>query len=308
MRDIGREAAWRPMAGMAVLLAATQIALADDLGSPAPTSREPRFASAQWSVSVTPYGWFPFLNGDVTVRGRTVSLDVNPIQVLEHLERAPWMSYVEARRGPLAFYNDIFYANLTASASRSRFLRAPTLDATLGVDFEEAVIEFGGAYEIAKWTSGAPGGLKDAYVPVRYTALDILAGARYWRQDMAINLALTGTLDTTGLVISSNRAIARAGAVDWVDPLVGFRVRHQLAPGQELTFRADVGGFDVGSRISWNLLAAYSWILCVNNGVTYSGMLGYRALSVDYAKGSGIDRYEYDVLQHGPVMGMTAKF
>ena len=45
---------------------------------------------------MTPYGWLPFLNGDQTIRGRTVDIDVNPIEVLEHLDAAPWMSYVEA--------------------------------------------------------------------------------------------------------------------------------------------------------------------------------------------------------------------
>jgi hypothetical protein len=48
-------------------------------------------------------------------------------------------------------------------------------------------------------------------------------------------------------VVSRNRAIARSGDVDWVDPLVGFRVRPQLAPGQALVFRLDVGGFDAGN-------------------------------------------------------------
>jgi hypothetical protein len=37
-------------------------------------------------------------------------------------------------------------------------------------------------------------------------------------------------------------------------------------------------------------------------------MLGYRALSVDYQKGSGVNRYEYDMLQHGPIVGLTVKF
>ena len=73
-------------------------------------------------------------------------------------------------------------------------------------------------------------------------------------------------------------------------------------------FRADVGGFDVGSRFSWNAIAAYNFTLCVNNGLTYTGMLGYRALSVDYEQGSGHTRYEYDVVQHGPVMGVSVKF
>ena len=54
-------------------------------------------------------------------------------------------------------------------------------------------------------------------------------------------------------------------------------------------FRADVGGFDAGSQFSWNVLGAYSFTFAVRNGVTLSGLLGYRALSVDYEKGSGVN-------------------
>ena len=78
--------------------------------------------------------------------------------------------------------------------------------------------------------------------------------------------------------------------------------------GQELLLRADVGGFDVGSQFSWNVLAAYSFDFAVRNGVTYSGVLGYRALSVDYEKGSGASKYEYDVVQHGPLVGLAIRF
>ena len=109
-------------------------------------------------------------------------------------------------------------------------------------------------------------------------------------------------------MLSKDRAIAREGSVDWVDPLVGMRVRHQLAPGQELVLRGDVGGFDVGSQFSWNVLAAYSFQIGVHYGVTYSGLLGYRALSVDYEKGSGANKYLYDVIQHGPLLGLTVSF
>jgi hypothetical protein len=75
-----------------------------------------------------------------------------------------------------------------------------------------------------------------------------------------------------------------------------------------LILRADVGGFGVGSQFSWNALAAYSWEIAVRDGVTYSGLLGYRALDVDYEQGSGRNKYEYDVLQHGPVDGAHHRF
>ena len=260
---------------------------------------KPVAPASHWRLSFTPYGWLPFLKGDQTVKGRTVELEVDPIQVIEHLERIPFMGYAEARNGALIFYTDIFYANLGLSASgvRSRNVRPEiggTLGAALGLDFEETVIEAGGAYEITKWGSS--------------TAIDVLAGARYWHQDMSINLALTGGLVIGGLDLSKGIAIARGGSVDWVDPLVGARIRHQLAPGQQLMLRADVGGFGVGSQFSWNALAAYSWEIAVRDGVTYSGLLGYRALDVDYEQGSGSNKYEYDVLQHGPVTGLTIGF
>jgi|RhiMethySRZTD1v2_1073278.scaffolds.fasta_scaffold181686_2 hypothetical protein len=95
--------------------------------------------------------------------------------------------------------------------------------------------------------------------------------------------------------IGSTRWSASAFATDW-------------PPGQELVLRADVGGFDAGSQFSWNVLGAYSFNFAVRNGVTYAGLLGYRALSVDFEKGSGPTRYEYDVVRHGPVVGLTIGF
>jgi hypothetical protein len=201
---------------------------------------------------------------------------------------------------PLLLYGDIFYANLGLSADgvRSRSVTPGingTLSAALGVDFEEAVFEVGGAYEIMRCDS--------------HTAIDVLAGARYWHQDMSVNLALTGTLtDLGGLDLSRGIAIARGGNVDWVDPVVGGRIRYNLAPGQDLMLRADVGGFGAGSQFSWNALAAYSFVFAKRDGVTYSGILGYRALDVDYEQGSGRTKYVYDVLQHGPISGLTVSF
>jgi hypothetical protein len=72
--------------------------------------------------------------------------------------------------------------------------------------------------------------------------------------------------------------------------------------------RGDVGGFGVGSQFSWNALAAYSFIFAKQDGVTYSGLLGYRALSADYEQGSGRTQYVYDQVMHGPITGLTIGF
>jgi hypothetical protein len=39
----------------------------------------------------------------------------------------------------------------------------------------------------------------------------------------------------------------------------------------------------------------------------WSAMIGYRALYVDFEKG-GNTPYEYDMLTHGPIMGVIARF
>jgi hypothetical protein len=291
----------------AAAIGGAQTSLGADFGGP-PLAAPLTPPASQWSISVTPYAWAPFLQGDVTVKGRTVDIDINPIELLGDLVAVPFMAYSEARKGPLVLYNDIFYAKVGADGSVSRSVRGLTVGASADVDVTLAIIEAGGAFEVARWSSGGGGGLKDAPGFERYTALDVLAGARYWHQEADLRFGLTGTLDVSGLVVTRSRAIARSGDVDWVDPLVGFRVRQGVAPGQELLLRADVGGFDVGSKFSWNVLGAYSFNLAVRNGVTYSGMLGYRALSVDYEKGSGATKYEYDVVQHGPVLGLTIGF
>jgi hypothetical protein len=292
------------LAALSGLLSAAGNAAGADLGpGPAVQEREVQPAPRPWIFSLTPYAWLSGLNGHTTVKGRTTDIDAGPIEVLEHLTGVPGMGYGEARLGRLALYGDIVYAPLGVGAGTTRTFGGATLDASLGVDVQQTIAEAGAIYEVAGWRSGSPFGYGGGF-----TAVDVLAGARYWRQDVEVRLALSAALDTGGLILSGSRAIARAGDVEWVDPLVGLRLRHQLAPGHELVLRGDVGGFDAGSTFSWNVLGAYSWQFATHAGVTYSGVIGYRALAVDFEKGSGRTRYEYDAVQHGPLIGLTASF
>ena len=290
----------------------TLVAIGATLGAAATvaSAEETEPPADKWTVSFMPYGWLAFLNGDITVKGRTAAVDVSAKQVIEHLEGMPWFSYAEARKGRLALYNDLFYSKLGISegVSLRRVERqvGGTLDAAASLDFEQTIVEVGGAYEIARWSSA--GSANGSSASGSYTAIDVLAGARYWHQKMGINLDVSGGVTIRDLILSGNLAIARSGSVDWVDPVVGARLRHRFAPGHELAVRGDVGGFGAGSQFSWNALAAYSWDFAVRNGVTYSGVLGYRALYVDYEQGSGRNKYAYDVLTHGPILGLNIGF
>ena len=246
------------------------------------------------------------------MKGRTFDINVGPKQIIDHLDTSglpAWMSYVEARRGSLSLFNDIVYVKLKGSADFARVVSRGPVSATFGadikVDFEQAVVELGGAWEVAKWWSGGQSGSGSP------AALDLLAGARYWRQDGAVSADLTTTLavgGAPGISISGSRAIARSGTVEWVDPFIGARLRQQLAPGQEVIVRGDIGGFGAGSQFSWQMLGTLNSLLTITHDVTVESYVGYRALSVDYSQGSGATRYEYNAIQQGPVMGLTMRF
>ncbi len=213
------------------------------------------------------------------------------------------MSYAEARHGRMFLFNDIVYAKLAGSsdfaASRNRRLTSLSLGAEIEADVEQLTVELGAGYALGQWgTAGTTG----------FTALDVFAGARYWRQEVDLSVDVSADLNILGLAISGNRAFARSGAVDWVDPFIGARLSHQLAPGEEIVLRGDIGGFGAGSDFTWQAIATYNRHLCDFAGMPIDAYLGYRAISVDYQQGSGLKEYEYDVIQHGPVVGLTSHF
>ena len=74
--------------------------------------------------------------------------------------------------------------------------------------------------------------------------------------------------------------------------------------------RGDIGGFGTRQPV---LVARPRHLQQILFGLArrrriYEGYLGYKALSVDYDQGVGVDRYEFDVLQQGPVVGITGRF
>lgn len=278
---------------------------ADAGGTEASSLSEIAPAQSPWTFNMTTYGWLSWVTGDVTVKGRPFGVEVDPrdlIDALDWSELPIWMSYAEARNGRLSLFNDIVYAKLAGSGdfAVSRPGGVATLVGDIEADYMQLTVEAGAGYEI--WSQGDP-------ASAGRVAIDALAGARYWRQEASLSADLTlNPIPGPGLIISGNRVIARSGIVDWVDPFIGARLRHTLAPGQELMLRGDIGGFGVGSDFSWQVIATSNWRLCITDTYSIDAYLGYKALSVDYSQGSGTSEYEIDVLQHGPVLGLTMRF
>jgi hypothetical protein len=288
------------------LLAVSGPAFAADLGyaEPAPASG--------WQFRLTPYAWMINVNGDVTARGVTADINQDFFQIVEESDSLlAWMSYFEARKGKVAFFTDLVWMDLgfpgDIDIRKSPFARFPQVvvgvrgDAQ--VDYESTIVQSGFAYEVARWQSA----------PERYTAIDLVGSARYWNQDLSLSLNLTGTLEAKleklGIKINRSRrvAIARANDLEWVDPVVGARIRHQFASGSEFNLLGDIGGFGAGSEFSWQAVATYGFDVNAF-GTTMRSVVGYRALSVDYSENTQHGKSGLDWIQHGPILGVAFRW
>lgn len=294
------------IASFAVALGISSVALAADVAMPTKAPIVPPPAIQGWTYSLTPYVWATSLSGSTTVKGRTTDIDASFFDILDHTQFPKGLfqlaAFGEARYGRFGFLTDIAYMKLGlgASLTRSRSIDELGLSvgASAGLTVEMVIAEVAAAYEIARWTAS----------PGSSTAFDVYAGGRVWWQHADADLAVSGTLNILGLTRTGNGTFSASADVSWVDPVVGARLRHQLAPGWNLAVSGDVGGFGAGSKFSWQALATLDWEFCRSKTVTWSGMVGYKALSVDYSQGSGLTHYEYDMTMYGPIFGLTARF
>ncbi len=278
-----------------------------------PLFAAPQFVAAEkaaigdWRVTVMPYLWALGLNGTTTARGETIGANLSFIDLLTKVDTPPleFATRFEVRNGPFAAYGDFFWAQLRASGS-DLALRTPFTGASLTADktghltfTTKAILEGGAAYELARWSNGG----------VSYTAIDALAGVRYWNVSANVGLDITGSLNVAALGLSQvgQRAVAGTGDLNWVDPLVGLRVRQQLASGDEFQLKADIGGFGVGSKISWQAVGGYVHNFQFN-GLNWQSMIGYRALEVDYSQGAGLRMSGLNMVLHGPIAGIGLQF
>ena len=302
----------------------TDIVAAADVTAKMPTKAAvllpPAPIANSWSFTAIPYAWLTSIHGSSTVANHTTDIDKSFVDLVRHAEIPKNLfamtGYFEARNDRFSIFTDLSYQKIGVSASGTRAfdigpvikgtpLATAALSASVSANFQMAIAQVGAAYEVARWGAGMN-------MPGSSTAIDVYGGARVWWQqidvDADLSATITGNLGILNLTASGNRAIAKSGDISWVDPVVGARLRQQIMPGKDLVFSGDVGGFGVGSRFSWQAVAAYNFDIGKTNNVSWAGMIGYKALYVDYVQGSGITRYGYNILEYGPILGVSARF
>jgi hypothetical protein len=243
-------------------------------------------AGDPWQFSIAPYLWVTSLNGDIGLRGRKSQVDASFIDILQNTDSVlGFEGHAEARKGDWGVYLDGVYTRLAAKAD-------PIAALNIRAVSELSIVEAGAFYQIGQWNMGTitdelGGGMSSI-------ALQTYAGARYTTLDLKLQASDGVTQDTN----SADKS--------WVDPLVGVRTIIDLTSRLQLIAGADIGGFGVGSDLTWSAIGLVGYKMPIF-GLDTTTVIGYRALYQDYKDGNA-NAFKWDMTIHGPIMGTIIRF
>jgi hypothetical protein len=228
-----------------------------------------------WEFELIPlYLWGTDVNGDMTVKGVTQSIEIPFDEIFDSLEAAFSIHFEALYKKRWGFFLDYLHIDIKDSAT------APgPFKANIEADLDYKMGELG---VIFRFHEGGP------------HILEALGGARF--TDLETGIVISGTPPPPTQVISAQEK--------WWDPIIGLRYKWQISNKWKFSLRGDVGlGFGAGdtSDSTWNaigLIHFQPW-----KHVGFVG--GYRALDVDYETGSGTNKFKYDILMHGPLFAFT---
>ncbi|MEJ8572344.1 hypothetical protein [Microbaculum marinum] len=223
---------------------------------------------AGWSYLVAPYFWMAGLDGSVAEFGAPpVDIDVAFTDILKSLDFS-MMLVGQARYGRFSLSSDLLYLKVSTEKNIPRGIIANSVG--LGAKTFEFTALAG--YSVID----APNG-----------RLDVVGGARVW--------SVESTLSFSGGAVNGLWLRDRE---TWVDAMGGVKGTFNFSPTLYLTGWALAGGGS--SELGWDVFAGLGY----DFSERFAGVLGYRAASVDYQKGS----FLFDVTMQGPVLGAVFRF
>ncbi len=226
----------------------------------------------KWYFQTDIYLIFPYMKGEVGLGNEIIApVDANPGEIFSKLKMGG-MLYLEMQNNKWAITSDLIFMNLKQDIAPSEFWDNGTAGA------KQLVWEPAGFYRLLPFLEiGAGGRLNNLQASIE--------GRR--------NAFPAGTYE-----------VSESASKTWFDPIFIARLTADIKHKWLFQFRGDVGGFGVGSDLTWQLQ-------------TYAGFqftklfrltAGYRYLSMDYDKGTYTDRFIYNVDTFGPEISLGFVF
>jgi hypothetical protein len=122
--------------------------------------------------------------------------------------------------------------------------------------------------------------------------VDLVFGMRWNR--------ISGKIDFKGPILQGTFEETK----NWVNPIVGVKLKQPLGSRCHFAFEGDIGGFGAGSDFAWNLFPTFG----VDVNKRFAIEAGYRVLSENFDTDSGPRYFKYDVVTQAMVLGMAFKF
>jgi hypothetical protein len=226
----------------------------------------------KWNFLTDIYLMFPYMDGETgTGDLLSVPVDANPGDIFSKLKMAA-MLYIEAKTDKWAITSDLVYMNLNQEVTPGTLLNSGDVKA------KEFIWEPAGLYRIIPFWEVGLGG--------RLTSLSTDIDARR-------NVFPAGTEEVTA-----------SGSKTWMDPIIITRLSAEIKQKWLFQFRSDIGGFGIGSELTWQLQAYAGYRF----GKVFQLTGGYRYLSVDYDKGADTERFVFNMASFGPVIRFGFNF
>ncbi len=227
-------------------------------------------SSNEWQFAVAPYVWLAGIDGSMTIGGHEAgdgSVDFD--NIIDSLDFA-FMGHFDMRNEHWVISSDLIFMDLGGSRD---YTEGDDTEGTVSTGFDATLFELVGGYRVSP-------------------AVTLLAGARL--VDMGMSIRWDGTLEDRRIDASKS----------FVDPLVGVHVFAPLSEKWWFGFRGDVGGFGVGSELTWQAYADVGFRV----SHLVSILTGYHALDMNYESGTDVVTVDLDVLVSGPQIAVAFTF
>lgn len=240
--------------------------------NPAPLPDTDTVVSSPYTLQITPYAWITGLSGESSPFKQAPSLDIEKSfsDVLHDLRAAAFLN-IWARRDRYVLNSDLLYVNTHESEVVGGL---PLVGAAEGnVDTRLFMATLQGGYRV---------------YDSEQASVDALAGFSFW------DIRTRAHLSTAG------RTRHHQESFSWVDPTIGLRAFYRFTPELSTHAQVHLGGFDVGSRLSYQATLTLNYDLSEN----FSIAAGYKMLDVNYRRSGHI----FDTRMSGPVLGLSWRY
>ena len=112
------------------------------------------------------------------------------------------------------------------------------------------------------------------------------------------NISMAADISRNVVGGSASEFINAENSEFWIDPVIIARLSETIHDTWQFQFRGDIGGFGIGSDLTWQVQAYVGYRF----SKLFQMTLGYRIIAMDYDKGTGAARFRYDMNTSGPLL------